>query len=190
MNQENIYFSGFDLETRKKYTKCITETISNTMVRVFGSQCVAGSIFVLFHIVSALFVIYSLIYDKVVSYYYGYSFLWLIIIYSNYYFNGCILSRIEKHILQDKTWSGPINILFYPFHLFYEPNKQIMNNYIKFFWVTPVSSLIILKYLFEDSIFNKLIGLIFIILLGPLLFIHSQYDIFSHFNLILNKFLF
>ena len=48
MNQENIYFSGFDLETRKKYTKCITETISNTMVRVFGSRCVAGLIFVLF----------------------------------------------------------------------------------------------------------------------------------------------
>jgi hypothetical protein len=188
MNQENIFFSGFDLETRKKYTKCITETISNTILNIFRSRCLAGSLFVLFHIVSALFVIYSLIYNKVVSYYYGYSFLWLIIIYSNYYFNGCILSRIEKHILQDNTWAGPINILFYPFHLFYEPNKEIMNNYIKFFWVTPVSSLIILKYLFEDNIFNKLIGVIFIILLGPLLFIHSQYDLFSHFNLILNNF--
>jgi hypothetical protein len=182
MNHQNLFFSGFDLETRKKYTKCITETVSNTMIRVFGSRYVAGSLFVLFHIVIALFVIYSLISNKVVSYYYGYSFLWLIIIYSNYYFNGCILSRIEKYILQDNTWAGPINLIFYPLHLFYKHDKQIMNNYIKFFWVTPVSSFIILKYLFEDSLFNKMIGIIFIILLGPLLFVPSQYDIFTHFN--------
>lgn len=187
MNHQNTYFSAFDLETRKKYTKSITETISTTILNIFRSRYGAGWLFVLFHIVSALFVIYSLIYDKVVSYYYGYSFLWLIIIYSNYYFNGCILSRIEKHILQDNTWAGPINLLFYPLHLFYNPNKQIMNNYIKFFWVTPVSSFVILKYLFEDSIFNKMIGVIFIILLAPLLFVHSQYDLFTHFNLILNN---
>ena len=182
MNQQNTSFSVFDLETRKKYTKCITETISNSILSIFRSRCVAGWLFVLFHIVIALFVIYSLIYNKVVSYYYSYSFIWLIIIYSNYYFNGCILSRIEKHILQDNTWAGPINLLFYPLHLFYKPDKQIMNNYIKFFWVTPVSLFIILKYLFEDSFFNKMIGLMFITLLGPLLFIPSQYDIFTHFN--------
>jgi hypothetical protein len=182
MNQPNTYFSAFDLETRKKYTKGIAAFVSDTLVKVFRSRCVVGSLFVLFHIVSVLFVIYSLIYDKVVSYYYGYSLIWLIIIYSNYYFNGCILSRIEKHILQDNTWAGPINLLFFPFHLYYKPNKQIMNNYIKFFWVTPVSLFIILKYLFEDHLFNKMIGLIFIILLGPLLFIPSQYDMFTHFN--------
>jgi len=178
MNQQNM----FDLENRKKYTKIIIQTISNAMVTIFGNQIVAGSLFILFHIVSVLFLIYSIVYDKVVSYYHIYCFLWIIIIYSNYYFNGCILSRIEKHILQDNTWAGPINLLFYPLHLFYKPNKQIMNDYIKFFWAIPVSSFIILKYLFEDSLFNKIIGLIFIILLGPLLFIPSQYDIFTHFN--------
>jgi hypothetical protein len=187
MNRHNIFFSGFDLENRKKYTKCIIETISNILLTIFRNRNIAGSVFVLFHMIGVLFVIYNLIYDKVVSFYYFYSFLWLIIIYSNYYFNGCILARIEKHILQDNTWAGPINLLFYPLHLFYQPNKQIMNDYIKFFWVTPVSSFIILKYLFEDSIFNKMIGLIFIFLLGPLLFVHSQYDLFTHFNLALNN---
>jgi len=182
MNTQDIIFSIFDLENRKKYTKFIIQTISNIMIAVFGNKIVAGSLFILFHIVSVLFIIYSIVNDKVVSYYHAYCFLWLIIIYSNYYFNGCILSRIEKNILQDNTWAGPINLLFYPLHLFYTPNKQIMNDYIKFFWATPVSSFIILKYLFEDSFFNKMIGLIFIILLGPLLFIHSQYDIFTHFN--------
>ena len=182
MNSQNIIFSVFDLENRKKYTKGIIQFISNAMVTVFGNRIIAGSLFILFHIVSVLFVIYSIVYDKVVSYYHFCCFIWLIIIYSNYYFNGCVLSRIEKHILQDNTWAGPINILFYPLHLFYKPNKQIMNDYIKFFWATPVSLFIILKYLFEDSLFNKIIGLIFIILLGPLLFIPSQYDIFTHFN--------
>lgn len=190
MNKLNTCFSVFDLESRKKYTKCGIEIISDILIKAFGSRIVAGLLFILFHIVSVLFVIYSIIYDKVVSYYYVYTFLWLMIIYSNYYFNGCILARIEKHILQDNTWAGPISILFYPFHLFYKPNKQIMNDYIKFFWVTPVSLFIILKYLFEDSLFNKMIGLNFIILLGPLLFIPSQYDIFTEFNLILHDFLY
>ena len=180
MNPLNIIFSMFYLENRKKYTKIIIQTISNIMIKVFGNRIVAGSLFILFHIVSVLFIIYIIVYDKVVSYFHTCSFLWLIIIYSNYYFNGCILARIEKHILQDNTWAGPINLLFYPLHLFYKPDKQIMNDYIKFFWATPVSSFIILKYLFEDSLFNKMIGLFFIILLGPLLFIHSQYDIFTH----------
>jgi hypothetical protein len=188
MDQQNACFSVFDLETRKKYTKYGIEIISNILIKVFGNRTVAGSLFILFHIVSVLFVIYSIIYDKVVSYYYIYTFFWLIIIYSNYYFNGCLLARIEKHILQDNTWAGPISLLFYPLHLFYKPNKQIMNNYIKFFWATPVSLFIIFKYLFEDSLFNKMIGLIFIILLGPLLFIHSQYDMFTHLNLFLYDF--
>jgi len=182
MNPQNIIFSIFDLENRKKYTKIIIQTISNIMIKVFDNKIVAGSLFILIHIVSVLFVIYSIINDKVVSYYHAYSFFWIIIIYSNYYFNGCILSRIEKHILQNKTWAGPINLMLYPLHLFYKPDKQIMNDYIKFFWVTPVSSFIILKYLFEDNLFNKMIGLIFITLLGPLLFLPSQYDIFTHFN--------
>jgi hypothetical protein len=190
MNQHDIIFSMFYLENRKKYTKSIVEIISDIMITVFNNRIIAGSLFVLFHIVSVLLIIYNIVYDKVVSYYHLYGFLWLIIIYSNYYFNGCILARIEKNILQDNTWAGPINILFYPFHLFYKPNKQIMNDYIKFFWVTPVSSFIILKYLFEDSIFNKMIGLTFIILLGPLLFIHSQYDMFTHLNLILHDIFF
>jgi hypothetical protein len=182
MNRQNIIFYMFDLENRKKYTKYITETISNIILTIFRNRCLAGSLFVLFHILSTLLVIYSLIYDEIVSYYYSYSFIWIIVIYSNYYFNGCILSRIEKHILQNKTWAGPINLMLYPLHLFYKPDKQIMNDYIKFFWVTPVSLFIILKYLFEDNLLNKMVGLLFITLLGPLLFLPSQYDIFTDFN--------
>jgi hypothetical protein len=82
-------------------------------------------------------------------------------------------------LLQDQTWVGPINITLYPLHLYYKPNKQILNDYIKYFWAAPISIFIILKYLFDDIITNKLIGIALFIIFLPLLFIHSQYDIFS-----------
>ena len=112
--------------------------------------------------------------------FYFLTFIWIIIISSNYYFHGCILARIERELLQDETWAGPINITLYPIHLFYKPNKQILNEYIKYFWATPISTLIILKYLLDDNITNKFIGFALCSVLIPLLFIHSQFDLFSY----------
>ena len=63
--------------------------------------------------------------------FYFLTFAWIILISSNYYFHGCILARIERELLQDENWVGPINITLYPLHLYYKPNKQILNDYIK-----------------------------------------------------------
>jgi hypothetical protein len=182
MNQLSNYI--FYLENRKKYTKYVVENTSYLLSKFIGNSFFAGCLLILFHINSVLFVLYNLITCEVVSSYHFYTFCWIIIIYSNYYFHGCLLAKIEQYLLQDKSWSGPINIMLYPLHLFYKPNKQIMNDYIKFFWATPISIFIILKYLFHDNITNKFIGLVFFTLLTPLLFIHSQYDIFKYLYII------
>ncbi len=173
----------FALETRKKYTTFIIDTISSSILAGINNNFVAGTIFVFCHMNAITYMLYNLIYSEVGGIYYFYTIIWIFVIYSNYYFHGCILAKIEQNILQDKTWAGPISILFYPLHLFYEPNKQIMNDYIKYFWCTPISTAIICKYLLEDCIVNKCIGLILMTIFIPLLFIFSQSNtIFDHIN--------
>ena len=167
----------FSLKNRKKYTNLIVDTTSSSILNVIQNNCIAGYIFVFFHMIASLFILYNLINAEVGIKYYFYTIIWIIIIYSNYYFHGCILAKIEQKIFQDKTWTGSTSILFYPLHLFYKPNKQVMNDYIKYFWSTPISTAIIFKYLLHSSYSNKFIGVFLITILLPLLFIFSQSNI-------------
>jgi hypothetical protein len=171
----------FALENRKKNTKYIINTVSEYMLSLTGKENnkFAASIFLLIHINTVSIILYNLFVSDVNILFYFLTFVWIIIISSNYYFHGCILARIERELLQDETWVGPINITLYPIHLFYKPNKQILNDYIKYFWATPISIFISLKYILDDDTTNKFIGLALTAIFLPLLFIHSQYDIFS-----------
>jgi hypothetical protein len=176
-----MFSNFFSLENRKTNTKYIIDTISEWMLTLTGKENnkVAASIFILFHMNIVSILLYNLFVNDVTIFFYFLTFCWIILISSNYYFRGCILARIERELLQDETWAGPINITLYPIHLFYRPNKQILNDYIKYFWAAPISTFIILKYIFDDDTTNKLIGIALTGIFLPLLFIHSQYDIFS-----------
>ena len=61
-------------------------------------------------------------------------------------------------------------------------NKTTMNNIIKYFIVFPISTLIIFKYIFCNDKRNQFIGIILMLILFPLLFIHSQSNIFEYFS--------
>ena len=166
----------FDLASRKKYTKLIVENASKFAFYVSNNKDVAGTLLLFFHCTLMVTIIFRLINNMD----YICSVIWVLIIYSNYYFNGCILSRIEQVVFNDKTWCGPVSVLMYPLHLYYTPNKQIMNDYIKYFWCAPISTVLIFKYAMKDDIFHRLIGGVLFILLMPLLFIHSQCNIFDY----------
>ena len=166
----------FTLENRKKYTNLIVTTTSEILLEHINNKFVAGSMVILLHFIYVIYTMYKLVSADIVSSYYLYTIMWIVMIYSNYYFHGCILTRIEQYILQTKSWAGHVSILFFPLHIFYQPNKQIINDYIKYFWCAPISTVIILKYLCEDDYFNKSIGLCLMTILIPLLFIYSQSD--------------
>ena len=165
----------FDLETRKKYTKDIVETVSKTMLSFINNQKVCGWLMVILHTIFGLYLMFFLITQEINNMYHIYTFMWVIVIYLNYYFNGCILSRIEKNIFQDKMWGGPISVLLY---MFYDtpPDKSSLNNFIKYVFATPLSIIIILKYIYYENP----ISIFIMILLIPLSLIHSQCNIFNY----------
>lgn len=173
----NLPINIFSLENRKKYTKFIVSFVSSFILNLIHNKNVAKWVMILAHCIIMLTVIFRMI----TNIDYMCTIIWVLIIYSNYYFNGCILSRIEQIVFNDRTWGGPVSVIMYPLHLFYQPNKQIMNDYIKYFWCAPISTTLVFKYFFEDCISHKLIGVFLFSILAPLLFIPSQHNIFDYF---------
>jgi NAD(P)-dependent dehydrogenase (short-subunit alcohol dehydrogenase family) len=163
----------FDLESRKNNTKIIVDLTSKWMLYFSKNKIIAGWLAVSIHIIFGVFIIFNLLKKKVNNNYHIYVLIWAFVIYSNYYFNGCILARIEKEIFQDKYWRGPINLLLFKF----KKDKELLNNFIKYCIAAPVCTIIILKYLYNKNPVAIFLMIIFI----PLLFIHSQSNIFEYF---------
>jgi NAD(P)-dependent dehydrogenase (short-subunit alcohol dehydrogenase family) len=122
----------------------------------------------------------KLIYKPENKHYHVYTIIWILIIYSNYYFHGCILARIEQNIFQDKTWCGPINLILHLFSWINKTNKSL-NNLVKYYVTAPISIILIFKYFFCKNITDTIIGSILAIILTPLLFIHPQSNILNFF---------
>jgi len=175
----------FSLETRKNNTKYVVNGISEFILSFFKRpdrdvrKKIGYGIFVL-HLLFGTLLVINLVFSEVNIYYLFYSAILLSILFLNYYFHGCFLVKIEKYILQDPLWSGPAEFFLFPLHLFYTPKKDIVNKYVKYFWVIPVTTIMVFRYLFHDSLFYRFIGILLFGLLAPLIFIPSQSNIFSY----------
>ena len=175
----------FSLETRKNNTKYVVNGISEFILSFFKRpdrdvrKKIGYGIFVL-HLLFGTLLVINLVLSELNIYYLFYTAILLSILFLNFYFHGCFLVKIEKYILQDPLWSGPAEFFLFPLHLFYTPKKDIVNKYVKYFWVIPVTTIMVFRYLFHDSLFYRFIGILLFGLLAPLIFIPSQSNIFSY----------
>ena len=168
----------FELNTRKKITEYVVNYFSN-ITSFIPNKTVAGWVVVLIHYIFGIIVVNNLLNNPITNSYYIYTIFWVISIFSNYYFHGCIVSKIEQRIFEDKTWCGPINLLLNLFP-FIEKSKENFNTILKYYIVAPISIFVIFKYHFSKRISDKIIGVILTFCLTPLLFIHSQFNIFNY----------
>jgi hypothetical protein len=118
-----------DLETRKKHTASILECTSNIIDPIAKDNKTKGYLILLFH----LFICFpTYIYLLVGSYnllYYACLILWIAIFIMHFYFNGCILIRMERHFFDDKEWKGVWSPLFNSLKVIgIEYSKSHMNN--------------------------------------------------------------
>ena len=63
--------------------------------------------------------------DKI---YFIFIVFWILLLFFHFYFNGCFLTRIERHYLKDDKWYGPPTIPF--LMLGYPISKDEANNFI------------------------------------------------------------
>ena len=104
----------FTLEERKKHTKYITELSRTSLYKITGNDAISGYILCLFHwIITGIPLLYLFI-GKINKLYLVSCILWVIIMSMHFYFNGCILARIEKKLWNEPKWWGPWIFLFTP----------------------------------------------------------------------------
>lgn len=151
----------------KETTDIVVTTIASILHTTQIPDTLIPWFVVTIHIVAVFFLIYKLLTAEINNFYYKYLVAWIIILISNYYFHGCILTRTERFLMNDKEWFGPITLLKY---IHVPITKDTVNFYIKII-ASVVCTTIILKSFHEKkySLF-----LFLTLIFTPLLFLKTQ----------------
>lgn len=114
-----------------------------------------------FHIAGGLTLIMLLLFFPLNSLYGLFCLAWCLWIFSNSYFHGCILSRLERHLFHSDTWYGPLslgNVLFQ--FWFAKFTKDIANLVIKYCFAIPVSVIVLLRLVSSGNMTSILSSLL------------------------------
>lgn len=128
------YYDNDNID-HKKYIYSVVdycdEIICNTC---WGNRRIAGCLLSVIHTLIAVIFIYIALVINPKKHFYLALFLFLLMIGNNYYFHGCILTRIERSLLNNKSWHGPTSI----FNLIWDIDKPLMNKIIQYVGIIPV----------------------------------------------------
>lgn len=141
----------FDLNSRKKNTNIVIQFFKNKLYDIYPDDNVNGYIVLIFHWIIVgipLFGIFK--FQRGVALYLS-SLLWLNIFILHLYFNGCIVTKIERSLWNDKEWIGP---WLYPFICFekilnIEITKKWANN-IFILWGLFLFTYILFRFCIEE----------------------------------------
>ncbi len=71
-----------------------------------------GFIVFILHLIFQIISLYILLFTPISYTFYIVIALWSIILLSNFYFRGCFLTKLERHLWNTKTWFGPYYICY------------------------------------------------------------------------------
>ena len=97
----------FDIESRKKNTKLITNFVKDTLYKYNENHVMNGFYVLLVHWIACAIPSFIIIFGSINIYFYLSCLCWLVIFGAHLYFKGCIFTRIERELWQDKKWYGP-----------------------------------------------------------------------------------
>ena len=148
----------FGIATRKKNTKLILNSISNLDLDPQKLGFTIMQIHLQIILVSGILLLLAPINQKYICY----IIILLVIIYSNIYFNGCIITRIERHLCPNINWLGPHLAVSIIDKLFSQKISNKMGNIIIFILTSLVISI---RLFLKKTIF----GVFFLASLSPVL---------------------
>ena len=86
-----------------------TQRIVNEWVQIFRetnlSDIFLGYSFVIFHYILLYLFMFIIVFSKIDSYYFGFVGFWFLLLFTNYYFHGCLFTRIEREFF-GPSWKG------------------------------------------------------------------------------------
>ena len=99
-------------ETRKTHTKMIVESSSDYLNKITNSSNISASILVVLTLIIEILTILYILLGSVNKFFYISIAFWFIVIVLNFYFNGCIITKIQRHLWNNNKWYGPWAYLF------------------------------------------------------------------------------
>lgn len=139
----------FDIETKKKNTKFITNFVKDTMYKYNPNHVLNGFYVLLVHWIACAVPSLIIIFGPINIYFYLSCLCWLCIFGAHSYFKGCIFTRIERELWGDKTWYGP---WVFPFKILESSGVDVrsnLSNNIFICWGIIMTILVFLKVLWK-----------------------------------------
>lgn len=138
----------FNLNERKKHTKNVIALFEKLKDKLGLNNKYFAFFIIINHLLLVGVAVLYLILGNVNNNYFIFIIFWILLLFFHFYFNGCFLTRIERHYLKDDKWYGPPTI---PFLLVgYPISKQEANNfiYICSFIITTIIIVKLFLYLY------------------------------------------
>lgn len=137
-----------NVDTRKEHTKYLINVFDKLSERIISDKKTRGYILFTFHFVLVYSALLIIFFSKLNIYFYISSLLWIIIVYLHIYFGGCIFIRIERELLDDKSWKGIWTYLFYTLeYIGYKLSDKDINNIFIFTGII-ISFIVFLKFIY------------------------------------------
>ena len=135
---------------KNKFKKLLIK-IEKELYKLTKNNNISGFYVYLFHIILCASTFFYLFLGNIDSLFYFSLSVWIIIFILHFYFNGCILTKIERHLWNTKTWYGPWTLIFKPYDNYAkEPLSDNFKKNIFICWGIILCTLLLLKVLFYN----------------------------------------
>jgi len=118
-----------DLDTRINHTKYLINNFDKLTDKIIKDKKIKGGILYFFHSCLVISVFLILLFGSINIYFYISLLIWIIIMILHIYFGGCIFIRIERELLDNKSWKGLWTHIFdFLEYMGYEITNDFSNN--------------------------------------------------------------
>ena len=142
----------FELQQRKKVTEDLLLFLVNILKNLSTSYKINGLYVFIFHWLVLGVPLVKIIFGKVDIWFVISCFIWIIIFIFHIYFNGCILTRLERKLWDTKNWYGPWCLPFTFIEMYSDKkiSREVANN-IFYCWAVFLIFYVSLKLIYYKN---------------------------------------
>lgn len=139
----------FTLNERKQNTNYLIEKTENILLNFNNNKALTAYYLIIFHWILTGIPLMYIVFGNVNLIYYLCCLLWIVIFILHFYFSGCICTRIERKLLNDKEWWGPWIFYFTSLEITGIKITSNLANNIFICWGICLSFIVLLKILYN-----------------------------------------
>ena len=136
----------FELHQRKQATNNLLNFLVHLLKNLSVNNSVNGLYVFILHWLILGIPLIKILFGKVDKWFIMSCFIWIIIFIFHIYFNGCILTRLERRLWNTKDWYGPWCLPFKLIEIYTEKKlDNSITNTIFYYWAIFLIGYVMIK---------------------------------------------